>query len=376
MLRRGEGETIEFKKSFAEQEAAVKTLGAMASQQGGMVVVGVSPSGDVVGVSVGSNTLEMLARAIHDKINPPVQVSIADRAFRGKTVYTVSVIGDGRLRSVDGRFYKRVGRTTLQLGAEEIRARFRAEESVSAARGQPMRDEWLERHRAAARDGLSKVGLPGCFEILLRPEPGLSPTTQQALMRHAEASMIQTFGWPMGIVLHDERRPRPATDGIFASVPVTDDDAHKSYDYWALRSDGTFYTLRSYFEDDRGEPGTALYFNTRIVNVAEAFLYARNLYGLFGAGEHQAFAVWTRHDGLEGRVLTSSGGRRHRPGRRTASENAVETEIRVRLDEIEGALVQNVKSLVAPVFTMFDFAEFNDSVYADIVTNFADGRVT
>jgi predicted HTH transcriptional regulator len=43
MLRRGEGESIEFKKSFAEQEAAVRTIGALASQRGGAVVIGVSP---------------------------------------------------------------------------------------------------------------------------------------------------------------------------------------------------------------------------------------------------------------------------------------------------------------------------------------------
>lgn len=53
MLRRGEGETIEFKTSFAEQEAALKTIGAMASQQGGTVVIGISPSGKIAGASVG-----------------------------------------------------------------------------------------------------------------------------------------------------------------------------------------------------------------------------------------------------------------------------------------------------------------------------------
>lgn len=168
MLRRGEGETIEFKKSFAEQDPAVRTVGAMASQTGGDVVLGISPSGDVVGVSVGSNTLENFARAIHEKISPPAHVSISDRQFRGKTVYVVTLAGDGRLRSVDGRFYKRVGRTTLVIGAEEIKARFHAEgQHASTQLPPPPPDDWLERHRAVARVGLTEVGLTGYFELVL-----------------------------------------------------------------------------------------------------------------------------------------------------------------------------------------------------------------
>jgi hypothetical protein len=199
---------------------------------------------------------------------------MVDREIRGRTVYTVAVTGDGRLRTVDGRFYKRFGRTTLLMGAEEIGARLSAQARDLTPAGEPPRDEWLERHRAAARQALAQVGLTACFEVLLGPEPRLTPNPQQLLIRHAEASMIHTWGWPMGIVLNDERRPRPTADGIVAFVPASEKDGQRSFDYWALRSDGTFYTLRSYFEDERADPRSILYFNTRIVNIAEAFLYA------------------------------------------------------------------------------------------------------
>ena len=44
--------------------------------------------------------------------------------------------------------------------------------------------------------------------------------------------------------------------------------------------------------------------------------------------------------------------------------------------EIESNLVGIVKSLLAPVFHVFDFAEFVDSVYEDIVNKFVQGTVT
>lgn len=180
----------------------------------------------------------------------------------------------------------------------------------------------------------------------------------------------------MGIVLNDDRRPRIAADGIVASVPVSDEHGQRSFDYWALRSDGTFYTLRSYFEDERHEPGTVLYFNTRIVNITEAFLYARNLYRLLGAADDQVLWSWVRHDGLAGRALSSAGGSRHIPGRRVSSESAVESELRVRLADIDVSLVQSVRTLTAPVFVLFDFTEFVVGVYEDIVKSFVGGRPT
>jgi len=39
------------------------------------------------------------------------------------------------------------------------------------------------------------------------------------LLQAASEAEIQTFGWPMGVVMNtDEYRPKPRTDGIFAEV--------------------------------------------------------------------------------------------------------------------------------------------------------------
>ncbi len=57
-------------------------------------------------------------------------------------------------------------------------------------------------------------------------------------------------------------------------------------------------------------------------------------------------------------------------------EDEVDTEIHAPLGDIESQLIVLVKELTKPLFTVFDYTEFADSVYADIVNKFVDGKVT
>jgi hypothetical protein len=63
------------------------------------------------------------------------------------------------------------------------------------------------------------------------------------------------------------RRKKPL--GIRAELPAP---ARDRYDYWAVRKNGDFYLLQSLFEDSRER--NALFFNTRIVRVTEALMFA------------------------------------------------------------------------------------------------------
>jgi len=52
LLKRGESETVEFKKAFDRE--AIETLSAFANTHGGRVFVGVSDTGQVLGVDSAS----------------------------------------------------------------------------------------------------------------------------------------------------------------------------------------------------------------------------------------------------------------------------------------------------------------------------------
>ncbi len=57
LISQGEGQRVEFKETFAETNKAIESLCAFANSRGGTVLFGVRDTGQVVGVSLGRNTL-------------------------------------------------------------------------------------------------------------------------------------------------------------------------------------------------------------------------------------------------------------------------------------------------------------------------------
>jgi hypothetical protein len=151
-------------------------------------------------------------------------------------------------------------------------------------------------------------------------------------------------------------------------------DGRPSYDYWALRSNGDFYLLQSLFEDSRDT--AKVFFNTRIVRVTEGLMFASKLYKTLGVAPETRLSVRVTHRGLAGRQLTSAGGNRHIwPSSPTQADES-KSEIVIEVGSIMEAIVDNVQRLTAPLFMLFDFADFNEAVYRDIVERFVRGQST
>lgn len=239
-----------------------------------------------------------------------------------------------------------------------------------------MLDEaWFAKEAGAATAGIKKLKLLGHMELRLSLHAEISKS-QAELLSAAKASQIRTFGWPIGLVAtNEEYRPRPHPDGIRAEISVDQSaiSGRPSYDYWALRSNGDFYLLQSLFEDDRGEK--KIFFNTRIVRVTESLMFASNLYSTLGVAPETRLSVRVTHRGLTGRELTSAGWNRLiLPSTTQADES--KTEIVVPVGSIMDTIVDDVRRLTAPLFMLFDFQEFNEAVYRDIVERFVRGQST
>jgi hypothetical protein len=146
----------------------------------------------------------------------------------------------------------------------------------------------------------------------------------------------------------------------------------QSYDYWALRRSGDFYLLQSLFEDSRAE--NQIFFNTRIVRVTEALMFASNLYHNLGVPADAQVSIRVAHRGLKGRVLSAVGNRHVFP--RTSHEAAVESEVVVVLGRMRETLVEDVRRLVEPMFMLFDFMEFAPEIYEDIVRRYEKGETS
>lgn len=238
-----------------------------------------------------------------------------------------------------------------------------------------LQSDWFSQERNEAQGGIGSVKLVGHMELRAGILPSLSKS-QVELLNAVRQSEIKTFGWPIGITLEnrEEYRPRPYGDGIKAEIAIAEPDplGRASYDYWALRSNGDFYLLQSLFEDDR-KPNR-IFFDTRIVRVTECLMFIERLYSKLGAAPDAKVGIRISHRGLNGRALTSASPRRYVHERETREDESV-SEIVATLGTMQQSRVNDVKSILEPMFTLFDFAQFDSAVYEDIVQSFERGEI-
>lgn len=239
-----------------------------------------------------------------------------------------------------------------------------------------LEDPWFIQHATASVSGLGKVGLNASMELRFALHEPINKS-QLELLNAVRNSEIHTFGWPIGIILdnREDFRPKPVADGIRAEIAIADQvpSDRSSYDYWALRSNGDFYLLKSLFEDERADG--KIFFNTRIVRVTESLLFASNLYQNLGAAPETKLSIRVTHRGLAGRELSSSN--RDRYVDPVASvEDVSQSQIVETLVNMRDRIVENTRQITEPLFMLFNFTEFPPQVYKEIVDNFVAGRAT
>lgn len=120
LIRLGESETLEFKKSLSAQNDALKTASAFANGAGGWILFGVKDDGEITGLTIGSNTLENLAQAFQQSTDPVIYPSLTTIEISGKNALAVRVPeGSDKPYTFNGVAYKRVGRATQPLRRSE-----------------------------------------------------------------------------------------------------------------------------------------------------------------------------------------------------------------------------------------------------------------
>jgi hypothetical protein len=238
--------------------------------------------------------------------------------------------------------------------------------------GKFLDSEWFSQEETNASSGASKLETNGFMELRMGVWHAMSKS-QRDLLDAVRQSEIRTFGWPIGILLEnrEEFRPRPYGDGIRAKVAPAG-DPRTSFDYWALRSNGDFYLLQSLFEDQRRP--NEIFFDTRIVRVTESLMFAQRLYTNLGVPPEARVGIAVSHKGLAGRTLASASPHRFIISK-TATENVSTAEILTILGSMAITRVEDVRKILEPMFMLFDFTQFHERVYDEIVRNFEQGIV-
>ena len=126
----GESETVEFKKTTGQRRRGAETVCGMLNAQGGFVLFGVTPGGNIRGQEVSDSTLQDLVRELR-KIEPQIVLQPETVPLdETHDVIVVSVPGDQRdAYTYDGRPYIRQGPTTSQMSQKVYRQRLLARTS-------------------------------------------------------------------------------------------------------------------------------------------------------------------------------------------------------------------------------------------------------
>ena len=118
-LVNGESETLEFKASFNRE--VIETLCAFANHKGGSVLIGVSDSASILGVSCGEESIQKWLNEIKQNTSPSIIPDIERLNIDGKTVIAIRV-SEFPVKPVAcrDRYFKRMANSNHRLNLTEI----------------------------------------------------------------------------------------------------------------------------------------------------------------------------------------------------------------------------------------------------------------
>ena len=120
LIARGEGPTVEFKRSLAKDIG--RELCAFANVSGGTILIGVSDSGEIVGVA-NHNRLKSRLQSTARSAEPPIALDVESV---GRVLCVVVPPQKRKPYSFGGRFFMRIGANSQQMSNAEVEDLFYA----------------------------------------------------------------------------------------------------------------------------------------------------------------------------------------------------------------------------------------------------------
>ena len=131
LIKKGESEKVEFKKSLAETREILETISAFANSGGGRIFVGIEENKDgsvkeVFGIEVKGKVIENLGNEVRQNTDPVIYPSIELKEIEGKSVLVIEIKESpakpvfAKLNKIPVAF-KRVGKMNLKIDSNELR---------------------------------------------------------------------------------------------------------------------------------------------------------------------------------------------------------------------------------------------------------------
>lgn len=120
ILRSGESEQIEFKRSGSDG-AIAKVVCSFLNGEGGQLLIGIEEPKEIVGVPNADVLVMRLRNFLMNNIVPEAPISVAADDFGGKKIVSVKVYAGAKQPYVfDGSIYYRRGNSTVKASSKEI----------------------------------------------------------------------------------------------------------------------------------------------------------------------------------------------------------------------------------------------------------------
>ena len=121
LVEKEESETLEFKKSTAQLERALKSICGFLNHKGGIIYFGIDKDGVIIGQPISDQTLRSISQKIRQMIKPEGTPEIRVLEIEGKKIIEVKVKeGGNKPYYLDGIAYKRVGTEDPVIPPEEL----------------------------------------------------------------------------------------------------------------------------------------------------------------------------------------------------------------------------------------------------------------
>lgn len=91
LIKKGEGLNIEFKRTIDSSFKIAKTIVSFANTSGGVLLVGIGDSGEIIGVDSELTELQKLERACRELSEPPISLGLRSLVLDGKNILRIEV---------------------------------------------------------------------------------------------------------------------------------------------------------------------------------------------------------------------------------------------------------------------------------------------
>ncbi len=131
-ILKGENLHTEFKESLPDNETLAKSIVCFANTDGGQLIIGISNSGDIVGVEDLDEAVRKIDDVAFNRCEPPISILPETVDMDGEIVLIINIPkGEQRpYRTKSGKYYIRSGNRCRQASWQEVRRLYQTSESI------------------------------------------------------------------------------------------------------------------------------------------------------------------------------------------------------------------------------------------------------